>query len=154
MNNVVLTGRIVADPQLRKTQSDVSLVSFTLAVDRPYRQRSSEGQDTDFIDCVAWRNNAEYLANYVKKGNMLVLRGSISVRSYTTQDGTSRKAFEVVVDDVTNLTPRPRDGQSAAQQVAPPDPFADSQDSSGYAPFSNDNTAFKKDPDYDPFKED
>ncbi len=156
INSVVLTGRIVADPELRHTPSNVSGVSFTLAVGKRFRPQNG-GSDADFIDCVAWRQQAEFISNYVRKGNLLCVKGSLSTRTYTAQDGSNRKAYEVVVDDVQNCTSSPRDGQQAsAQQVPPPDPFADPGENSagsGYAPYPGDKTT-DKDPDFDPFADD
>lgn len=99
LNHVDLMGRLTADPDLRKTQSGISVASFTLAVDRDYK--SQDGQrETDFIDCVAWRGTAEFLDRNFYKGQMAVVTGSIQVRSYNDKEGNRRTATEVMVDNV------------------------------------------------------
>ena len=96
-NLVVLTGRLTADPELKTTQSGISLTSFSVAVNRPYR--TGEEQQTDFINVVAWRKTAEFIAKYFKKGNMIGIEGSIQTRKYTDKNGNNRTAFEVVVNN-------------------------------------------------------
>lgn len=96
-NLVVLTGRLTADPELKTTQSGISVTSFSVAVNRPYR--TGEEQQTDFINVVAWRKTAELIAKYFKKGNMIGIEGSIQTRKYTDKNGNNRTAFEVVVNN-------------------------------------------------------
>ena len=96
-NLVVLTGRLTADPELKTTQSGISVTSFSVAVNRPYR--TGEEQQTDFINVVAWRKTAEFIAKYFKKGNMIGIEGSIQTRKYTDKNGNNRTAFEVVVNN-------------------------------------------------------
>ena len=97
-NLVVLTGRLTADPEIRTTQSNVSVTSFCIAVQRQYK--SGEEPITDFINIVAWRNTAEFIARYFKKGNMIGIEGSIQTRKYTDRDGKNRVAFEVMASNV------------------------------------------------------
>ena len=96
-NLVVLTGRLTADPELKTTQRGISVTSFSVAVNRPYR--TGEEQQTDFINVVAWRKTAEFIAKYFKKGNMIGIEGSIQTRKYTDKNGNNRTAFEVVVNN-------------------------------------------------------
>ena len=96
-NLVVLTGRLTADPELKTTQSGISVTSISVAVNRPYR--TGEEQQTDFINVVAWRKTAEFIAKYFKKGNMIGIEGSIQTRKYTDKNGNNRTAFEVVVNN-------------------------------------------------------
>ena len=110
-NLVVLTGRLTADPELKTTQSGISVTSFSVAVNRPYR--TGEEQQTDFINVVAWRKTAEFIAKYFKKGNMIGIEGSIQTRKYTDKNGNNRTAFEVVVNN-TQFVDSKRD--SAASQ--------------------------------------
>ena len=98
LNKVLLLGRMVADPELRQTPSAVSVCSFTIAVDRPY-VKGGERQ-TDFIDCVAWRNTAEFLCRYFQKGKPILVEGRIQTRTYTDKNDQKRKAVEVQVDNV------------------------------------------------------
>lgn len=100
INRVVLVGRITKDPILRKTQSGMSVVSFTIACNR---RIASQGQDADFINCVAWNKTADFMAQYVKKGNMLGLEGRIQTRNYDDRDGKRVYVTEVVADSVQFL---------------------------------------------------
>ena len=113
MNKVILTGRITKDPEVRYTQQGVSVVSFTIAVNRQYRDANGNNQ-ADFINCTAWRSTADFITRYIKKGYMLLVEGSIQSRSYQGQDGQTRYVTEVVCDSVENL--QPRDTQNAGFQ--------------------------------------
>ena len=95
-NLVVLTGRLTADPELKTTQSGLSVCSFNIAVDRGY----GENKQTDFISVVAWRGSAEFVAKHFKKGDMIGIEGSIQTRKYQDKNGNNRTAFEVVVNNV------------------------------------------------------
>ena len=97
-NLVVLTGRLTADPELKTTQSGVSVVSFCVAVQSQYK--SGEEPITDFINIVAWRHTAEFVTKYFHKGNMIGIEGSIQTRKYTDKDGNNRTAFEVLANNV------------------------------------------------------
>lgn len=105
MNKVLLTGRITKDVELRQTQSGISNVSFSIAVDRGFKDANGERQ-ADFINCVAWRQQAEFLANYVKKGYMLAVEGQIQTRNYQNNQGQTIYVTEVICDRVENLTPK------------------------------------------------
>lgn len=96
MNSINLVGRLTADPELKQTQSGKSVCSFTLAVNRPIVKDT-----TDFINCVAWNQSAEYLANYGRKGNLVAVTGVLTSRKYDDKDGNHRTAFEVVCDSVS-----------------------------------------------------
>ena len=91
-------GRLVADPELRHTPSDIAVTSFTLAVDRQYKAGTE--QQADFIDIVAWRGTAEFVCKYFTKGQMMAVHGAIQTRTYQDKDGSKRKAFEIVAGDV------------------------------------------------------
>ncbi|NLG92443.1 MAG: single-stranded DNA-binding protein [Clostridiales bacterium] len=99
LNVAVLMGRLVADPELRHTPNDISVTSFTLAVDRSYVKAGAERQ-ADFIDVVAWRSTADFVCKYFHKGQLVAVQGSIQTRTYTDKEGNKRKAFEVVADNV------------------------------------------------------
>lgn len=111
LNVAVVMGRVVADPEIRHTPNNVAVTSFTLAVERSYVKSGTERQ-TDFIDIVAWRNTADFVCKYFKKGQMMAVHGSIQTRSYTDKDGNKRKAFEIVADDV-NFADSKRDSSGA-----------------------------------------
>ena len=90
-------GRLTAHPELKATQSGVSVTSFTVAVERAYR-KDSENKITDFIECVAWRNTAEFISRYFNKGSMIAVEGSIQTENYTDKDGNNRKFVKVLVE--------------------------------------------------------
>lgn len=97
INNVVLMGRLTDTPELRRTPSDISVTSFTIAVERSY-VKVGEQRQTDFIDCVAWRTTAEFITRYFQKGSMIAVTGNIQTRTYDDKNGNKRKATEIVVD--------------------------------------------------------
>lgn len=97
MNVCTFMGRITADPELKTTNSGTSVTSFTLAVDRAYTPKGQERQ-TDFIPCVAWRNTAEFITRYFRKGQRMAVKGELQQRSYTANDGSKRTLYEVIVD--------------------------------------------------------
>ena len=108
MNNVSLTGRITKDPEIKFTQSGNTYVMFSIAVNRKYKDANGERQ-TDFIPCVAWNNQANFINDYITKGNLIEITGNIQTRTYQTQSGENRQVVEVVVDSVSNLTPKPKE---------------------------------------------
>ena len=105
LNVAVLMGRMVADPELRRTPNDISVTSFTIAVDRSYVKSGAERQ-TDFVDIVAWRNTAEFVCKYFRKGQLVAVQGAIQTRTYTDSQGNKRKAFEIVADNVHFAEPK------------------------------------------------
>lgn len=96
MNVCVLMGRLTATPELKKTKSNLSVTSFTIAINR--RFKTDGEQQTDFINCVAWRNTAEFITNYFTKGAMIAVEGSIQTRKYTDKNGNDRTATEVLIN--------------------------------------------------------
>lgn len=98
LNHVDIMGRLVRAPELRRTQNDIAVCSFTLAVERDFR--SGEERETDFIDCVAWRAAAEFLQRYFSKGSMCIVSGRMQTRAWTDRDGNKRKAVEVVAENI------------------------------------------------------
>ena len=97
-NLVVLSGRLTADPELKYTQNNVPVCSFTIAVDRRHKQ--GEERQADFVNIVAWRSTAEFISKYFSKGSMIGIEGSIQTRRYQDKDGKNRTAFEVVANNV------------------------------------------------------
>lgn len=99
LNKIFLQGRMVRDPELRHTQSGTAVASFTLAVDRDFKDKDGN-RETDFIDCVAWRNTAEFASRYFGKGRMAVVTGSLQLRDWTDKEGNKRRSAEVLVDSM------------------------------------------------------
>lgn len=113
LNTAILMGRLTADPELRYTTSNIPVTSFTLAIDRAYK--NGEERQTDFINIVAWRQRAEFVSKWFKKGQLVAVEGSIQTRRYTDKDGNNRTAFEVVANNVHFA--EKRDASTAAPVV-------------------------------------
>ena len=105
VNQVFLIGRLVRDPEMRTTSSGINSTTFTVAVSRNYTNPNGE-RDTDFLNCVAWRKQAENIAKYCNKGSQVAVEGRIQTRSYDAQDGTKRYVTEIIADNVTFLGTR------------------------------------------------
>ena len=104
INRVVLVGRITRDPETQQTNTGIPYVRFTIAVNRPFKDQNGE-RPADFINCVAWRSQAEFLQRFVRKGNQLAVEGRIQTNSYTDANGNNRQAFDILVESVSNLEP-------------------------------------------------
>lgn len=118
LNKVVLCGRLTADPELKQTGSGVAVVSFTLAINRRYQSKSAEAgqqQQADFVSVVAWRQTAEFITRYFKKGSALCVTGSIQTRSWQDSQGQKRYATEVVADDAMFVDSKTDGGAAAGQ---------------------------------------
>ena len=100
LNHITIMGRLTRDPELRRTGSGVAVASFSLAVDRDFGKNENGERETDFIDCVAWRQTGEFVSKYFTKGRMAVVSGRLQIRSWTDKDGNKRRSAEVVADNV------------------------------------------------------
>ena len=100
LNHIVLMGRLTRDPELRRTGSGVAVTSFTVAVDRDFSSKDSGEKETDFIDCVAWRQTGEFVSKYFTKGRMAVVSGRLQIRNWTDKDSNKRRTAEVIADNV------------------------------------------------------
>ena len=100
LNHITIMGRLTRDPEIRYTQSQTPVTSFTLAVDRDFGGRDGGEKQTDFIDCVAWRQTAEFVSKYFTKGSMAVVSGRLQLRDWEDQNGNKRRNAEVVVDSI------------------------------------------------------
>ena len=121
LNHIVIMGRLTRDPELRRTGSGVAVTSFTLAVDRDFGKNEAGEKETDFIDCVAWRQTGEFVSKYFTKGRMAVVSGRLQIRPWTDKDGNKRRTAEVVVDNVY-FGDSKRDGDSMGSSYAAPAP--------------------------------
>ena len=119
LNHITIMGRLTRDPELRRTGAGVAVTSFTLAVDRDFGKNDNGEKETDFIDCVAWRNTAEFVNNYFAKGRMAVVSGRLQIRSWNDKDGNKRRTAEVVADNVYFGESR-NDSQNSTQSFAVP----------------------------------
>ncbi len=100
LNHIVIMGRLTRDPELRRTGSGVAVASFTLAVDRDFSPKDGSDRETDFIDCVAWRQTGEFVSKYFTKGRMAVVSGRLQIRNWNDKDGNKRRTAEIVADNV------------------------------------------------------
>ena len=99
LNHITIMGRLTKDPELRRTGSGIAVASFTVAVDRDYSGKDSGEKETDFIDCVAWRQTGEFVSKYFTKGRMIVVDGRLQIRGWTDKEGNKRRTAEVVADN-------------------------------------------------------
>ncbi len=128
MNKVILMGRLTKDPEMRSTVSNVSVCSFTVAVDRRFK---SEGQPTaDFIPVIAWRQTAEFVSKYFRKGSKIALTGSIQTRSWDDKEGKRHYATEVVADEVEFCESKRNDSQGSGMEYMTPPPAAPADNTS------------------------
>ena len=100
LNHITVMGRLVRDPELRRTGSGVAVTNFTVAVDRDFADKQSGEKETDFIECVAWRSTAEFVDKYFSKGRMAVVSGRLQMRKWTDNNGNNRVTAEIVADNV------------------------------------------------------
>ena len=100
LNRIILMGRLTRNPELRRTQSGTAVASFTLAIERDFKDQNSGEKATDFIDIVAWRQTGEFVSRYLTKGRMAVVEGRLQMRDWTDKDGNKRRSAEVVADSV------------------------------------------------------
>ena len=100
LNKIFLMGRLTRDPELRRTQTGTPVASFSLAVDRDFKDKATGERSTDFIDVVAWRQTAEFVSRYFTKGRMAVVEGRLQIRDWTDKDGGKRRSAEIVADNV------------------------------------------------------
>ncbi len=99
LNHITIMGRLTRDPELRRTSSGIAVASFSVAVDRDFGGRDGGEKETDFIDCVAWRQTGEFVSKYFTKGRMIVVSGRLQIRNWTDKDGNKRRTAEVVADN-------------------------------------------------------
>ena len=144
LNHITIMGRLTRDPELRRTGSGVAVASFTVAVDRDFGKNENGEKETDFIDCVAWRQTGEFVSKYFTKGRMAVVSGRLQIRSWTDKDGNKRRTAEVVADNVYFGDSR-REGEGvpaagsfggySAPAAAPTSDFAMLEDDDAQLPF-------------------
>ena len=118
LNHITIMGRLVKDPELRRTQSGVAVCSFTVAVDRDFQSREAAEKQTDFIDVVAWRQTAEFVSKYFTKGRMIVVDGSLQSRKGQDKSGQNRVSWEVLANNIY-FGDSKRDGMSGGDYSAP-----------------------------------
>ena len=150
LNHITIMGRLTRDVELRYTQSQTPVASFTVAVDRDFGSRDGGEKQTDFIDCVAWRSTAEFVSKYFRKGSMAVVSGRLQISSYTDRDGNKRNRAEVVADNIYFGESRRREEgdsnygsrndsydryEQSSRSTPAASPFSDLSDDDGELPF-------------------
>lgn len=100
LNHITIMGRLTRDPELRRTGSGIAVASFAVAVDRDFADKQTGEKETDFIECVAWRQTGEFVSKYFTKGRMIVVDGRLQIRGWTDKDGNKRRTAEIVADNV------------------------------------------------------
>ena len=129
MNVCIFMGRIGSDPEIRDTQGGVKKCAFRLAVQRRFKDANGERQ-ADFIQCIAWRQTAEFIHNYIHKGDMVGVKGSLQNRSYQAQDGTTRYVSEIIIDEIKTC------GSAQGKQMQEP------SEGQGFVPVDDDELPF------------
>ena len=145
LNHITIMGRITRDPELRRTGSGIAVAGFTVAVDRDFSGKDGGEKETDFIDCVAWRQTGEFVSKYFTKGSMIVVSGRLQMRSWTDKDGNKRRTAEVVAENVyfgdskrsgdAGNTSAPAYGSYSAPAAQPVQDFTELDDVDGQLPF-------------------
>ena len=151
LNHITIMGRLTRDPELRRTGSGIAVANFSVAVDRDFASKEGGEKETDFIDCVAWRQTGEFVSKYFTKGSMIVVSGRLQIRSWTDKEGGNRRAAEVVADNcyfgssksdagnTTTKTPGPYgetlDYANSLRSAAPASDFAMLEDDDLQLPF-------------------
>ena len=145
LNHVTIMGRLTRDPELRRTGSGIAVAGFHVAVDRDFGGKDGGEKETDFIDCVAWRQTGEFVSKYFTKGSMIVVSGRLQMRSWTDKDGNKRRTAEVVAENVYfgdskrsndgGNTSAPAYGSYSAPAAQPVQDFTELDDVDGQLPF-------------------
>ena len=128
INSVVIMGRLTYEPELRSTQSGISVIRFQVACDRNY-SKSGEDKKTDFIDVTAWRQTAEFVSRYFHKGSMIAVEGSIQTDSFTDRDGNKRKSFKIVANNVSFCGSKAGSGSANTEDSQPAPSYASADNS-------------------------
>ena len=145
LNHITIMGRLTRDPEIRRTGSGIAVAGFTVAVDRDFSGKDGGEKETDFIDCVAWRQTGEFVSKYFTKGSMIVVSGRLQMRSWTDKDGNKRRTAEVVAENVyfgdskrsgdAGNTSAPAYGSYSAPAAQPVQDFTELDDVDGQLPF-------------------
>ncbi len=136
LNKIILMGRLTRDPELRHTQAGAPVASFSLAVDRDFKDKSTGEKATDFIDVVAWRQTAEFVSRFFTKGRMAVVEGRLQIRDWTDKEGGKRRSAEVIADNVY-FGDSKRDGEGGGSYSGPTGGYAPPPTSAPMGPAGN-----------------
>jgi single-strand DNA-binding protein len=136
LNDITLMGRLTRDPELRYTQNQTPVCSFTLACDRDIGSKKEDAKTTDFIDCVAWRHTAEFISKHFTKGRMMVVHGRLQTRDYEDREGNKHKVTEIPVENAYFGDSRKAETRSGTPEyIQPGNEFQELSDDEGELPF-------------------
>ena len=140
LNHITIMGRLIRDPELRRTGAGIAVASFSVAVDRDFSGKDGGEKETDFIDCVAWRNTGEFISKHFTKGSMIVVSGRLQIRGWTDKEGNKRRTAEVIADNVyfgegKNSNSGDNSNNSVANPATPASDFAMLDDDDAQLPF-------------------
>lgn len=146
LNKVVLCGRLTADAELKQTQSGVAVTTFTLAVNRRYQPKNEDGspaqQQADFINVVAWRQTAEFITRYFRKGSSLCITGAIQTRSWKDNNGNTRYATEVIAEEAMFVDSKSDNGAAPTAQESAVPPAIDTVTAPNFEPLNDEPLPF------------
>lgn len=135
LNHITIMGRLTRDPELRRTGSGIAVANFTLAVERDFASKEGAERETDFIDCVAWRQDGEFISKHFTKGRMAVVSGRLEIRTWKDKENNNRRSAEVVVDNIYFADSKRDNAKQAAPQAGGNEPAAPAGGTpGGYAP--------------------
>lgn len=135
LNKIIVMGRMTKDPELRTTQTGTAVCSFTLAVDRDIKNKQTNQRETDFIDCVVWRQSAEFVSRYFSKGRMAIVEGRLQIREWTDKDGNKRRTAEIAADSVYFGDSKNTEQSSYIENITSEDGYKELSISDGELPF-------------------
>lgn len=135
LNHIVIMGRFTRDPELRRTSSGIACCNFSLACERDIASTQTGQRETDFIDCVAWRNTAEFVSKYFSKGSMAAVSGRLQVRSWTDKNGNSRRTAEILCDNIYFGSTKTAATTAATEPKAPGEEYPELTDTDEGLPF-------------------
>lgn len=133
LNHITLAGRLVRNPELRRTQNGTAVASFTLACERDFKNESGD-REVDFIDCVAWRKTAELVSGYFTKGRMAIVSGRMQIRGWTDKDGNRRKSAEILVDNIYFGDSKPQ-AEGTVTEATGAEPYSEIAEDDDQLPF-------------------
>ena len=127
LNSVILMGRLTRDPEHKKTQSDISVCKFSIAVERKFQNKQTGERETDFIDCQAWRGTADFISRYFSKGSMICVEGELQNNNWTDKDGNKRYSYIVQVNQTHFCGSKNDSAQSSTSQAVTAQPVQQSE---------------------------
>lgn len=139
LNQIHIMGRLTRDPELRRTGSGIAVASFSVAVDRDWPNKETGEKETDFIDCVAWRQTGEFVSKYFSKGSMIVVSGRLQIRPWVDKDGNKRKSAEIVAENVYFGESKKKESDSSCQTTWWADPYYVKPSASEFAMLDDDD---------------